>query len=180
MPDKSGFVTAINQPNPGAVFGPDPFGAGFSTAYAARFRGQILVSEAGQHRFFLDASLGVRLTVDGNDLIDAPPGQNSPESQAEVALEAGWHDIEIDSYHTAFNPNLQFFWRQPNSSREVVRPEALATDLSLHSSTDTKGLFHLESFPSILNPLEWFPLPADTKVRVTLDQSTIEERSIHQ
>jgi hypothetical protein len=179
-PDKRGFVTAVNQPNPGAVFGPDPFGTGFSGAYAARFRGQILISEAGPHRFFLDASLGVRLMVDGNVLIDAPPGRYSPESEDDVTLTAGWHGIEIDSYHTAFNPNLQLFWRQPNSSREVVRPEALATDFPLPSVTDTNGSFHLESFPGILNPLEWFAIPADRQVRVVLDRSTSEERPIVQ
>jgi hypothetical protein len=179
-PDKRGFVTAINQPNPGAVFGSDPFGTGLPAAYAARFRGQILVSEAGSHRFFLDASLGARLTVDGNVLIDAPPGQYSPESQAEVALAAGWHGIEIDSYHTASNPNLQLFWQQPSSGREVVRAEALATDLPLPSVTDANGSFRLESFPGILNPLEWFAIPADPQVRVVLDPSTLEERPNHQ
>jgi hypothetical protein len=179
-PDKRGFVTAINQPNPGSVFGPDPFGTGFSSNYAARFRGQILVSEAGAHRFFLDASLGARLSVDGNVLIDAPPGQYSPEFQADVNLAGGWHAIEIDSYHTASNPNLQLFWQQPNSSREVVRPEALATDLTLRSVTDANGLFRLESFPGILNPLEWFAIPADPQVRVVLDPSTLEERPMHQ
>jgi len=124
----------------------------------------------------------VRLTVDGKLLIDAPPGRYSAESQAEVALAAGWHAIEIDSYHTASNPDLQFSWRQPNSSREVVRPEALATDFPLQAATDTNGSFHLEQFPSILNPLEWFPIPSDQhdrKVQVVLDRSSSEERPIH-
>jgi len=113
-------------------------------------------------------------------LIDAPPGQYSPESQAEVALAAGWHGIEIDSYHTASNPNLQLFWQQPSSGREVVRAEALATDLPLPSVTDANGSFRLESFPGILNPLEWFAIPADPQVRVVLDPSTLEERPNHQ
>jgi hypothetical protein len=49
--------------------------------------------------------------------------------EAEVTLAAGWHSLEIDSYHTASNPSLQFSWQQPDSGREVVRPETLATDL---------------------------------------------------
>jgi hypothetical protein len=179
-PDKRGFVTAVNQPNPGAVFGPDPFGTGFPAAYGARFRGQILASEAGPHRFFLDASLGVRLMVDGIILIDAPPGRYSAGLEAEVTLTAGWHDIGIDSYHTASNPNLQLFWQQPNSSREVVRPEALATDLPAQSVTDANGSFQLEPFPSILNPLEWFAIPADRQIQVVLDRSPSEERPIVQ
>jgi hypothetical protein len=180
QPDRQGFVSALNQPNPGGVFGTDPFGAGFSTPFAARFRGEILVSQAGQHEFFLDASLGGRLIVDGHILIDGPPGQFSPESTASITLVAGWHTIEIDSYHTASNPNLSLSWQQPYSSREIVRPEALATEVPARVTTDTYGAFQLSSFPGILSPLEFHSVPFNKQIHVVLDQSTPEERPIQQ
>jgi hypothetical protein len=179
-PDKSGFVTALNQPNPNAIFGPDPFGTGLSGSYVARFRGQILIAAAGEHRFFLDAALGARLLIDGAILIDAPPGRFSAESQAQTALAAGWHAIEIESYQTAVNPRLQLSWQQPHAAREVVRPESLASDLSLRTVTGATGSFHLEAFPSILNPLEWHTVPANQRIRVVLDQSISQERPIQQ
>jgi hypothetical protein len=177
--DKQGFVTAVNQPNTTA-FGPDPFGTGFAGNYATSFRGQILAAIDGQHQFFLDAPLGARLTIDGATLIDTPPGSFSPEAQAAVTLPAGWHTIEIDSYQPAFNGNLQLSWRQPNSAREIVRPESLATESGPLAVTDGNGSFRVNSFPNILNPLEWHTVPADSKVRVTLDQSVSEERPIQQ
>jgi hypothetical protein len=177
--DKRGYVTAVNQPD-SAAFGADPFGTGFSGSYAARFRGQILVSAAGQHQFFLDAPLGARMTVDGSALIDTPAGVFSPESQAEIELAVGWHAIEIDSYQTASRASLQLSWRQPNSGREIVRPEALASELGRLAVTDSNGAFRLQTFPTILNPLEWHPIPTDSQVRVVLDQSISEERPIQQ
>jgi hypothetical protein len=177
-PDKTGFVTALNQPNPKAIFGPDPLGTGFANGYVARFRGQILIAAAGEHQFYLDASLGARLLIDGAALIDVAPGQYSADSQAQATLTPGWHAIEIDSYHTDFNPSLQFSWRQPNGAREVVRPESLAADLSLRAVTGSTGSFRLESFPTILTPLEWHTVPADKQVRVVLDQSISQERPI--
>jgi len=177
-PDKRGYVTAVNQPD-SAAFGPDPFGTGFSGSYATRFRGQILVSADGQHQFFLDAPLGARLILDGAPLIDTPPGAFSPESQATIDLAAGWHTVEIDSYQTTSRANLQLAWRQPNYGREIVRPEALATELGSLTVTDANGAFHLPSFPAILNPLEWHSVPTDRQIRVTLDPSISEERLIH-
>ena len=175
--DKRSFVTAVNQPDTTA-FGPDPFGTGFTGNYATRFRGEILAALDGQHEFFLDAPLGARLMVDGTTLIDTPPGSFSPEAQAAVTLPAGWHTIEIDSYQPAFHGNLQLSWRQPNSAREIVRPESLATETGPLAVTDGNGSFRVNSFPNILNPLEWHTVPADSKVRVTLDQSVSEERPI--
>ena len=177
--DKRGYVTAVNQPDTTAL-GPDPFGTGFTSAYATRFRGEVLVSMDGQHQFFLDASLGARLIVDGIAVIDTPPGAFSPESEAPVSLTVGWHAIEIDSYQTTARPGLQLSWRQPNSGREIVRPEALAAELGSLAVTDANGSFRLESFPAILNPLVWHPVPADSHIHVILDQSISEERPVQQ
>jgi hypothetical protein len=177
--DKRGFVTAVNQPD-ATAFGPDPFGTGLSGNYATRFRGEILVTMDGQHRFFLDAPLGARLIVDGGTLVDTPPGSFSPEAEAAVTLPAGWHTIEIDSYQPAFRANLQLSWQQPNSAREIVRPESLATEVGPLAVTDTNGSFDVSSFPTILNPLQWHTVPADSKVRVIPDQSISEERPIQQ
>ena len=177
-PDKEGFVTAVNQPGT-AVFGPDPFGTGLTGPYAARFRGEILVSISGEHRLFLDAALGARLAVDGKVLIDTPAGQFSPESEADVNLAPGWHTIEIDSYHTASSPGVQLSWQQPHSGREAVRPEALAADC-VRAETDANGAFRIAPFPSILNPLEWHAVPANNRIRVVPDLSISQERPIQQ
>jgi hypothetical protein len=175
--DKRGFVTAVNQPDSSA-FGTDPFGTGFSGNYATRFRGEILVTMDGQHQFYLNAPLGSRLIVDGGTLTDTPPASFSPEAEAAVTLAAGWHTIEIDSYQPAFRANLQLSWRQPNSPREIVRPESLATEVGSLAVTDTNGWFRVNSFPNILNPLEWHTVPANTTIRVIAGPSNSEERPI--
>jgi hypothetical protein len=177
--DKRGYVTAVNQPDSTAL-GADPFGTSFTSNYATRFRGEILVSLDGPHQFFIDSPLGGRLVVDGKALIDTPPSVFAPEAQAEIELTAGWHRIEIDSYQSASHAGLQLSWRQPNTGREVVRPEALATESGPLAVTDSNGSFRVASFPLVLTPIEWHSLPADTYVHVTLDGVLSEERPVQQ
>ena len=177
--DKRGYVTAVNQPDSTAL-GADRFGTEFTTSYATRFRGEILVSLDGLHQFFVDSPLGSRLMVDGNALIDNPPAAFAPEAQAEMELTAGWHTIEIDSFQSASHAGLQLSWRQPNTGREVVRPEALATESGPLAVTDSNGLFRVASFPLVLTPLAWHSLPADSRIHVTLDGVFSEERPVQQ
>jgi hypothetical protein len=176
-PDKRGYVTAVNQPD-SAALGPDPFGTGLAGSYATRFRGEIAVATDGLHVFFLDAPQGGRLMVDGKAAIETPPAVYAPESQAAVTLTAGWHTIEIDSYQPAFHPGLQLSWQQPDAGREIVRPEALATELAPVAVTGVDGAFRVPLFPYILNPLDWHSVPADRAVHVAMELSIPEERTI--
>jgi YD repeat-containing protein len=177
VPGRRGFVTAINQPDTTAL-GADPLGTGISGDYAARFRGEIFAADTGEHAFFLTAPLGARLIIDGHLLLDTPAGQSSPDLQTEINLTAGWHAIEVDSYHDPSTPGIQLSWKQPDSEREIVRPDRFATDLGLQAVTDANGQFQMGPFPVILNPLEAHSNPADPRIRVVLDQFTAAERPI--
>ncbi len=167
------LVTAVNQPET-TLFGPDPFGTGIAGPFIGRFHGQILVASAGNHEFFLGPSLGARLVLDGKTIVDSAPGTFSPELSAVLELTEGWHSLEILSYQTPSQPGLRLSWKQPNSVREVVPPEALAADSDPVAVSATGGLFHIASFPAILHPLDWHSVPADKQVHIVLDPPTSE------
>ena len=173
--DKRSFVTAINQP-PAPPAGVDPFGTGFTGAYAVRLRGEILVTRDGGHEFFLESPLGGRLIVDGHVLADSPPGAFTTLLESGANLSAGWHGIEVDSYQSAAQASLQLSWRQPNSFRETIGPDSFATELGPVATADTGGRFHLESFPAILTPLRWHSAASDQTLHVIWNPRGTEER----
>ncbi len=173
-PDLRGFVTALNQPDPAMVFGRDPFGTGFAAGYVARYLGEVQALVTGEYQLFLDGPVGERLMIDGQVALETPMGQFVPNATAQVTLEAGWHNIEIDTYQTGSNPALQLSWQQPNGQREVVRPESFATRVLVRAVGDLNGSLQLGPLPSVLNPLDASPIPADNEVHFVLNQNPAE------
>ena len=135
VPARTGYVTAVNQPNPYWVFGFDPLGAESSAAMpqslAFRYSGRVWVETAGPHQFWLSARSGASLAIDGNELGATPIGTNAvADAEMEVVLTRGWHEIAVEYFLVSGPESLELDWRQPNGQREVVPPEALSTAIS--------------------------------------------------
>jgi YD repeat-containing protein len=151
-PDRTGFVSALNIVNPRQVFGRDPFGLGFAPDYAARFSGYILIDSAGEHRFFLRSHAGSRLTIDGRLVVDVPAGTAEIEEGSGVlALDAGWHEIEVKHYETVGSPQLQLLWQRPGHRRETVAPEYMSTGDAWSAFTNERGDFVVSGVPAALD-----------------------------
>ena len=148
---RSGYVTAINEPNPRAVFGDDPLGARLSPDYAVRFSGEVRAEAPGQYRFWLTARSGAAILIDGKILADSGFVSSEPaEAAVSVALGRGWHSIEVIYYLAVGASSVGLDWQQPNSSRrEVVGPEYLRTILAgMTAVSAADGTFTFPKIPT--------------------------------
>jgi hypothetical protein len=116
-PQSTGYVTAINQPNPDEVFGNDPLGAGVSHDFAIRYSGEVWAENDGSYAFWLTAKSGAELRIDGKPV------------SASVDLEHGWHKIEVDYFLAVGAESLKLEWQAPGDARRVVGPDTLRTPL---------------------------------------------------
>jgi len=128
-PDRTGYVSAINAPNPDAVFGQDPMEVALGRYYAARFHGKLIVSSAGSYQFQLTAATGARLRIDGAPVVES----------------AGEHEIEAIYYESGGAPSVQLLWTPPNGIQEVAPPQAFSTapSASRTATTAADGSFEL-------------------------------------
>lgn len=131
-PVRAGYVTAINEPNPGALFGDDPLGAHLSPDYAIRFSGEVRADQPGKYRFWLAALSGAAILIDGKPLADSGFVSGEPSQAAgSLALDRGWHFIEVIYYLGVGASSVRLDWQPPNSGRrEVLGPEYLRTVLA--------------------------------------------------
>jgi len=149
QPVRTGFVTALNQPNPNALFGDDPFGAHLSPDYAIRFSGELWADTIGEYKFWLTARSGAAIRIDGKPLADTGFAAGDPaEAYAAVPLDRGWHSIEVIYYLAVGASSLRLEWQRPDGSRrEVIGPEYLRTGLTgMKAISATDGAF---AFPPV-------------------------------
>ena len=123
-PAASGYATALNQPNPGGIFGDDPLGADLPRDFVARYTGEVWIPVDGIYQFQLTARSSGRLAIDGTPVLFSPftLGQ-SASGHGEIALKSGWHWIEAVYLHTVGAESLQLQWLQPGGQLAVLGPE---------------------------------------------------------
>jgi hypothetical protein len=86
-PARVAYVTAINQPNPRAIFGDDPLGAHLGADYAVRFSGEVRADAPGEYRFWIAARSGAALFIDRKLLADSGFVSGEPaETPVEIEL----------------------------------------------------------------------------------------------
>jgi YD repeat-containing protein len=153
-PDVTGFVSALNMPNPGGVFGRDPFGVGMSPDYAARYRGSVLAQSEGEYDFYLTSNAAARLLIDGNLIAEAPFGVEAETASGKVKLSPGWHRIEVLHVEGIGSAAVVLEWRAPGGSRQVVAPASLTPAVLIEGQADEQGRFVFRNVPGILRPLE--------------------------
>ncbi|HUB79747.1 MAG TPA: IPT/TIG domain-containing protein [Bryobacteraceae bacterium] len=158
QPARTGYVSALNFPNPNGVFGVDPMGVGLGQNYAVRFHGALTVPAAGDYQFQLGAQAGARLEIDG-----IPVADNAP-----VDLTAGEHEIAAIYYQSGGAPAAaQLLWTVPGGVQSVVPPSALTTSAPASVTAGNDGRFRL-LLPAALTGVR--VLAVHTEGSVVLDQ----------
>jgi hypothetical protein len=149
-PVRTGYATAINQPNPQAMFGDDPLGARLSPDYAVRFSGELRAAVSGQYRFWLAARSGASVRIDGRPLADSGFVSGEPaEAEIAVPLVRGWHSLEVVYYLAVGASSVRLEWQPPNAARrEVLGPESLRTALGMRTVSATGGEFAFPPIPA--------------------------------
>jgi len=88
--------------------------------FALRFRGYVRAPRTGVYVFYLGSDDGSRLSIAGRDLIVNDGAHSVSEEKGEIALEAGWHPIEITYFQVTGNRELRLQWRGPGFPKSDV------------------------------------------------------------
>ncbi|MGZ5438968.1 MAG: PA14 domain-containing protein, partial [Candidatus Aminicenantales bacterium] len=88
--------------------------------FALRFRGYIRAPRTGVYVFYLGSDDGSRLSVAGKEIIVNDGTHGMAEERAEIALEAGWHPIEVDYFQVDGDMGLTLSWRGPGFPKSPV------------------------------------------------------------
>jgi beta-galactosidase/beta-glucuronidase len=99
---------------------PDVAVAGAKEGFALRFRGFIRAPRTGVYVFYLSSDDGSRLTVGGREIIINEGLHHQAEEKAEIALQAGWHPIELLYFQGTGDMGLELMWRGPAFPKSPV------------------------------------------------------------
>jgi hypothetical protein len=91
--------------------------------FSARWTGKVMPTSSGLHTFYTHADDGVRLWVDGRQLIDGWSRHPATERSGTVVLTAGRsHDIRMEFYERDGAAVARLLWSGPGTSPKVPVP----------------------------------------------------------
>ena len=94
--------------------------------FSVRWTGTLAAPSSGLYRFQVNADDGVRLWLDGELAGESMQPDNVNMIDAEVALDAGPHDIRIDYFQRGGGKALELWWQPPGEQLQPVPPGVLA------------------------------------------------------
>jgi len=96
----------------------------------AKITGFIHFDKAGTYKFAFESNDGVRLTIDGELIVEDPDvhGDRYSEVGAMEVATPGWYPLAIDYFERKGTSTLRFLWRPPGVEEgfPLVPAEALA------------------------------------------------------
>ncbi|NJK52839.1 MAG: DUF4347 domain-containing protein [Leptolyngbyaceae cyanobacterium SU_3_3] len=105
------FDWAAGSPAPGVA--PDTF--------SVRWTGQVQALSTGNYTFFTSTDDGVRLSVNGQTLINRFVDQSTKEYNGTIALVAGQkYDIQMEYYDNGFDAVSRLLWAGPGVAKQVI------------------------------------------------------------
>jgi hypothetical protein len=123
--DNVGFTGAeVTRTDPTVDFNwgngsPDP-AIGVDT-FSARWTGQVEAPVSGQYTFTTNSDDGVRLFVDGKQIVDNWTDHGPTDNSGTATLEAGKrYDIQLDYYENGGGAVARLHWSYPGQSRQAI------------------------------------------------------------
>ncbi|MEX0279098.1 MAG: PA14 domain-containing protein, partial [Ruegeria sp.] len=103
---------------------------GAKNYFAARYHGDLNVSQAGSYTFFLNSDSNAMLYLNGKLVAENVGGSGGLESEITLDLSEGAHDIEVRYFDGRGRSTLQLEWKGPDSDgkREVIGGDAFSKD----------------------------------------------------
>ena len=136
--------TQVRRTDPSVDFNwgngsPDP-SIGADT-FSTRWMGQVEAPVSGDYTFTTNTDDGVRLFVDGKQVIDAWRDRGPTDDSATVTLEVGRrYDIQMDYYENGGGAVARLHWSYPGQARQAVPSSNLFNGGNLdHSATFAAG-----------------------------------------
>jgi hypothetical protein len=96
--------------------------------YSVRWTGQVLAPETGTYRFSTRTSDGVRLWINGTQLIDSWKDQatNLWNDSTSITLTAGQiYNVKMEYYNNANPATARLFWYMPSHRDAIIIPQEL-------------------------------------------------------
>jgi hypothetical protein len=120
--------TSVSRVDPTVDFdwgmgAPDP--AIDPETFAARWTGQVEISQANAYTFITTTDDGVRLWVDGTLVVDAWTDHSKRDDSGQITLAAGRHDIRLEYYENGWDAIAQLAWSSPTLARQAIPTTAL-------------------------------------------------------
>ncbi len=114
--------------SPDPSIGPDQF--------SARWTGQVEAPVSGEYTFTTTSDDGVRLFIDGQQVVDNWTNHGPTDDSGTITLQAGQrYDVRIDFFEDAGGATLRFQWAYPGQARQAVPSNSL-----FYTSSSTGGL----------------------------------------
>ncbi len=95
-------------------------GAALRDQWSARWTGTLNVEKEGEYTFYLTTDDGARMTVDGEQTIDAWVPRPPTTSEAKADLTAGDHQVVIEYFESGGGAVARLEWSADGIEREVV------------------------------------------------------------
>ncbi len=96
--------------------------------FSARWTGRITAPNSGAYTFYLTGDDGVRMWVNGKQIINAWQDQSSRESQGSITLEAGkQYDVKVEYYENYGDAVARLAWSGPGINKQTVPASAFKT-----------------------------------------------------
>jgi hypothetical protein len=93
-------ITGLVDKLDGLAYSGSPFGAIGPGSYTMRWSAQFLVDTGGAYRFRIDTGQGHRAWIAGQEVANTYNGAALVTTTPVIQLEAGWHDVVIDTVKT--------------------------------------------------------------------------------
>jgi hypothetical protein len=122
--------------------------------FSARWTGQIEAGFTETYTFYARADDGVRLWVDGQQLVDAWIDQSATEYSGQIDLVAGQtYSLLMEYYENGGGAVAQLRWSSPSTPKQPVPQEALSLPVRAYSPLPSDGAVGVRHSPT----LRWSP-----------------------
>ncbi len=109
--------------------------------FSARWTGQVEAKYSETYKFYTTADDGVRLWVNGQQIINQFIDQPATESSGSIALVAGQkYDIKLEYYENKGNAVSQLRWSSTSQAKEIIPQSQLYSNVSTPSTSNGNGL----------------------------------------
>lgn len=89
------------------------------------FRALIRIPQSGVYRFYTFSDDGSRLFIDGREIVNNDGGHSARRAEGKVALEAGFHQIEVPYFENYMGEFLEVGYSSRHLTEQPIPNEAL-------------------------------------------------------
>lgn len=164
-PDHTCIESEINFPLTQGIWESSSCGTllGYTNNFAIKFRGRIYAPVSGMYTFVLESDDGSKLFIDKEEIINMNQIQALTEQSANIELNEGFHDIDIEYFENVLDAALFLKWIIPGETVPVIVPSE-----NLYHTVVSEYCYEVQT-PRLLNFAMLFELENGETVKINLN-----------